>query len=71
MPYTAHERFELEVLFDKIGVEGIVSALAEICYLKEVHARQYWKDRNVASRWRALGSKLERLAPKLDDPHFQ
>ena len=71
MPYTAHERFELEVLFDKLGVEGIVSALAEICYLKEAHVKEYWQDRNLAARWRKLGSKLEKMAPELDDPHFQ
>jgi hypothetical protein len=71
MPYTAHERFELEVLFDKLGVEGIMSALAEICYVNEAHVLEHWRDRNLAARWRKLGSKLEKMAPDLDDPHFQ
>ena len=48
-----------------------MSALAEICYEKEAHVQEYWQDRSLAARWRKLGAKLEKMAPKLDDPHFQ
>ena len=71
MPYTSKERDELETLFDKLGVEGVVSALAEICYEKEAHVQEYWQDRALATRWRRLGARLEKLAPALDDPHMQ
>jgi hypothetical protein len=70
MPYTETERDELEAILDKRGIEGIVSALAEICYLKEAHVQENWQDRPLASRWRKLDSRLERLAPSLDDPHM-
>jgi hypothetical protein len=71
MPYSRNERDELEILLDKLGVEGIMSALAEICYEKEAHVQEYWQDRSLAARWRKLGAKLEKMAPELDDPHFQ
>jgi len=71
MPYTSKEHDELETLFDKLGVEGVVSALAEICYEKEAHVQEYWQDRTLAARWRRLGARLEKLAPQLDDPHMQ
>jgi hypothetical protein len=71
MPYSRAERDELEILFDKLGIEGLISAMAEICYEKEYHVMESWNDSGLASRWRKLGAKLERLAPTLDDPHFQ
>jgi hypothetical protein len=71
MPYTRSERDELEVLFDKVGVEDLVSAVAEICYVKEAMVKKHWQDSALAARWRNLGTKLEKLAPTLDDPHFQ
>jgi len=71
MPYSRSERDELEVLLDKLGVEGVMSALAEICYEKELHSLEHWRDRVLASRWRKLGVKLESMASSLDDPHFQ
>ena len=70
MPYTETERDELEAILDKRGIEGTVSDLAEICYLKEAHVQENWQDRALASRWRKLGSRLERLATSLDDPHM-
>ena len=45
--------------------------MAEICYEKEAHTMEHWQDRGLASRWRKLGAKLEKLAPTLDDPYFQ
>jgi hypothetical protein len=71
MPCTSHERFELEALFDKLGVEGIMSSLAEICHVDEKHVMEHWHDRGLAARWHKLGGRLEKLASELDDSHFQ
>lgn len=71
MPYTRAGRDELESLLDTLGVEGVMSVLAEICHEKELHSLKHWQDRGMASRWRKLGIRLEGLASSLDDPHFQ
>ena len=70
MTYTREERDELENLLDKMSVEGVINALAEICYEKEGHVMESWQDRTLASRWSKLGAKFEKLAATLDDPYF-
>ena len=56
---------ELERLVDVYGVDGVVVALASICWEKEAHVRSNWQDEGLAREWSKAGKRLDEVCLKL------
>lgn len=52
----------LEEYIDREGLQAVLRALSEICYLKAEHAESNWQDRNLARAWLRAGTSLDAQA---------
>ena len=52
----------LEQEIDRLGIDTVVDALAEICREKSEHVSTNWGDRNLAKAWNKLAEKLQHVS---------
>lgn len=45
------------------GIDGVLEALASICYGKAEHLRANWQDTRTARAWEVLARKIGRIYP--------
>lgn len=57
----------LEQIVDRVGLDGIVSLLSEICREKAEHLRSTWQDENAARSWEADARRLDAVDYTLDN----
>lgn len=58
--------YKLEEFVDTHGLDGVISALSEICLLKYEHLSENWEDEEAAERWNKAAAALEKLYRKLN-----
>lgn len=56
------DKTNLELLVDQIGLDEVLSALADISGEKGEHLRVNWQDRGAAKLWDQFANRLESLA---------
>jgi hypothetical protein len=62
---TREDLHALETLVDRCTLNGVVSALSEICSRKEEHVAGNWQDEGLAKKWRRAELQCDRLAQNL------
>jgi hypothetical protein len=65
------ELIDIERILDKIGVRGVLRALAEIAWAKESHVLETWQDRALARLWTRVAQRLDKLASTIADPYLE
>lgn len=52
----------LEQEIDRLGIDTIIDAIAEICREKSEHVSTNWQDFNLAKAWDKLADKLQHVS---------
>jgi len=59
------ELAKVEDLIDRHGVDGLIDAIIDICYEKEMHVRENWQDHRLANSWQKVASILEKVNERI------
>jgi hypothetical protein len=56
---------DLEHMLNRAGINGVLCALANICYLKADHLEGNWQDHIAAKVWIKRGRRLDDVATSI------
>lgn len=56
---------DIELIIDKIGVNGLCDLIAEICSAKSDHIESNWQDEILAKEWDDIARLLFKLAQEI------
>lgn len=61
----SEQETNIELAMDKLGVSGVLHAMATICSEKAEHIRANWQDEDLAAAWDKKGAMLDKFAEKI------
>jgi hypothetical protein len=66
-PLSRNEISDLERLIDRVGLQRLADALADICDEKAKQVRTNWQDRHLAKAWEKASVACQKLSAAAND----
>ena len=57
-----------EQAIDSHGVEGLLTAIVDVCHAKADHVETAWQEKGLARRWRLGAKRVEKAAANFGWP---